>query len=190
MKQILFIFLLLFTFIGVSQQSDFSVDDINNIPNPKEKNNSWVSNIDNLLTFSDVQNLDSKIDEINNETGYEIAIVVLNSINNNVAYDFGLNLFNKWGVGNKESNNGLLILLVIDTRNLTFISGSGTEMVLSDAMTHQIGETKMKADFRNQNYGLGLLNGLNDIESVFKGNPAPYIANAQESHIYNSQPFY
>jgi len=97
------LFLLLFvgiSFFAITQTS--STDDIEN---PRMANDSWVANPDYVINNSEVQELNTRLQEIESETNYEIAIVLVNSINGNVAYDFGLDLFNKWGICKKESDN-------------------------------------------------------------------------------------
>lgn len=181
------LFLLLFLFLSITGFNQImSIDDIQN---PRELNDIWVANPDDILNTLEVKQIDKKLKEIERQSGYEIAVVLVNDISDNVPYDFGLDLFNSWGIGKKGNDNGLLIFLVNGKRNITFVTGSGTELVLSDAMTHKISEAKMKPEFRNGNFSQGILNGLDEIESIFNGNPM--FEEAEDSYASNnSLPFY
>jgi len=141
---------------------------IQHVPNQRTINDIWVSNPHGILSQSDVKAIDQKLKAINQETGYEIAVVFLNSIDNQNAFDFGLELFNSWGIGDKSRNDGLLIQVVLQPRSLTFVTGKGTELVLSDASTYTIGEENIKPHFKKGNYKKGILSGLDRIHSIYK----------------------
>ena len=148
-------------------------------------NNIWVSNPNQIITEAEANTIDQKLKEIESKTGYETAVVILNSINNEDAYDFGLRLFNSWGIGKKNKNNGLLIEVVLNPRALTFITGAGTELVLSDAATYTIGQDYVKPSFRSGNYAEGILKGLDKIQSIFEGNDVPEITNSNFNDTSN-----
>ena len=59
-------------------------------------------------------------------------------------------------------------------RNLTFIAGSGTELILSDAKTFDIGNAEMKPHFKNGDYATGIMNGLDVIGEIFAENDELY----------------
>ncbi|MFK8038200.1 MAG: YgcG family protein [Crocinitomicaceae bacterium] len=168
------------------------IRDVSDVPNQRSINDIWVSNPHQIITESEANQIDKKLKEIEINTGYEIAVVFLNSINNQDAYDFGLRLFNAWGIGKKDKNNGLLIKVVLNPRALTFITGSGTELVLSDAATYSVGQDYMKPSFRNGEYGQGILKGLDRIEVIFEGNDVPVVNNSNyESYTdYSNYPWY
>lgn len=65
-------------------------------------------------------------------------VVALNSIGNQEQHEFALSLFNKWDVGKSEDDNGLLILLTLDIRDITFKTGYGLEGVLPDILCKRI----------------------------------------------------
>jgi len=170
----------------IKYESSNSINSISDVPNQRSINDIWVSNPQGVISVSDANEIDRKVKEINANTGYEIAVVVLEGINGQNAFDFGLELFNSWGIGQKETNNGLLIMVLSVERNLTFITGSGTELVLSDATTNNIGNDYMKPHFKEENYAKGILNGLDEIETIFKnGGPLPESTDS-DYNIYNS----
>ena len=90
----------------------------------------------------------------------EIAVVVLNSIGDNDIFDFGVELFERWGIGKKRSDNGLLILFVLDQRKIRFETGYGLEGVLPDAICKRIQMNEMVPYFKEGNYDEGMLRGV------------------------------
>ena len=63
----------------------------------------------------------------------EVAVVALQSIGDNDIDDFATELFTRWGIG-KQNDNGLLVLLILDQRRITFRTGYGIEGILPDAI--------------------------------------------------------
>lgn len=131
--QHLLLFYLVFSF-SLSAKSIKEI--IKSIPNPRLQN-SWV--VDEPGVLGDrKKEMDSLIDNLEKSNKSEIAIVILNSIDENIPKDFAVELFKIWGIGKKGKDNGLLILHVLDQRRIEIETGYGTEGVLPDIKTKWI----------------------------------------------------
>jgi uncharacterized protein len=75
-------------------------------------------------------------------------------------------LFTTWGIGKKDKDNGLLLLLVVDQRTVRFHTGSGIEGVLPDVICKRIQRDYMVPDFKNGNYNAGVLAGLQQVTRI------------------------
>lgn len=64
--------------------------------------------------------------------GPQVVVLTMNSIGSSSIEDFSIKTARKWGIGNKENNNGVLILLVTDSREIRIEVGYGLEGVLND----------------------------------------------------------
>ncbi|GAB1416661.1 hypothetical protein MASR2M117_20670 [Paludibacter sp.] len=145
----------------------FSVD---NLPNPKIANSkAYVSNPDGILSPSAVQQINIKLDSLEQQTRTEVAVVVVNSIGSENIEMFATKLFQKWGIGKAKDDNGLLILFVGDQREIRFETGYGIEGVLPDALASRIQRQSMLPYFKNGDYDKGFINGVNQVVSVLKG---------------------
>jgi uncharacterized protein len=140
------------------------------VPNPKSVGKSYVSNPDEILTANTVQQIDEYLSELEESDGFQVAIVCVNSIGQNVPKDFATDLASLWGIGNRGKDDGLLILLVKDQKRIEFETGYGTESILPDNLTQQIQQEVMLPYFKQNNYDLGMLSGVRGICNVLRGN--------------------
>jgi uncharacterized protein len=155
--RLFFIFSLFFSPLFLVGQSSYSIKDV---PNPKRMNDNWVSDPNQYLSAEAVQILNTKIDQIEQQTTAEVAIVVLPDISGGSPHDFALDLFNYWGVGKASADNGLLILLVMNQRRVEFITGYGMESILPDLRCYEIQQKYMVPKFKAGDYPAGLIAGL------------------------------
>ncbi|MCF6184949.1 MAG: TPM domain-containing protein [Bacteroidales bacterium] len=163
MKKYIFTFFcfLIFGFSGFSQYT------ITTVPDPKLTGLGFVSNPDAILNNEEIDSLNSMIQKIEDSSKAQIAVVVLQSIGNVVPKNFATELFNYWHVGDSEKNNGLLILLVMNQHRVEFETGYGIEGILSDAACYDIQQKYMIPEFKNGNYGKGMIQGVKAVVNIF-----------------------
>ncbi|MEI2275388.1 TPM domain-containing protein [Sphingobacterium sp. ML3W] len=140
---------------------------VDNIPSPKQKGQDYfVSNPDGILSSGTVAELDGLSTQIEAATKSEFAIVLVNDYVGDSDFEFALKLFNTWGIGKKESNNGLLLFIAKDRREYRFITGYGMESTLPDSYLKRIGEKYLVPNFRNGNYDQGVLEASQFIKTI------------------------
>ncbi|CAM3840212.1 TPM domain-containing protein [Sphingobacterium prati] len=140
---------------------------VDNVVSPKQKGQDYfVSNPDGILSPGTVAELDGLSTQIEAATKCEYAIVLLNDYVGDSDFEFALKLFNNWGIGKKESNNGLLLFIAKDRREYRFITGYGMESTLPDAYLKRIGEKYLVPNFRNGNYDQGVLEASQFIKTI------------------------
>ncbi len=162
-KRILFLMLLSLCIFNIKAQYTLET-----VPNPKDRN-EFVSNPDGILQASTVEQINSKLRALSNETSTEIAVVAVNSIGNESVDNFATQLFAAWGIGQKDINNGLLVLFVMDQRIIKFETGYGLEGVFPDAISKRIQTQQMIPYFKKGNYDQGFTSGIDRIISTVKG---------------------
>jgi len=84
-------------------------------------------------------------------------------------FDFAIDLFSAWGVGQARNDNGLGILLVKDRREIRFVTGGGLEGVLPDAICKRIQLKYMLPAFRQGDYSLGMVQGVEAVSQLLEG---------------------
>jgi len=142
---------------------------IENVPNPKTTNNTYVSNPDGIISQESVAEINRSLSTLESQNGTQTAVVLVNSIGYNEIKSFATDLFKKWGVGDKYNNNGLLILFVMDQRKVTFETGYGIEGVLPDAICKRIQSAYMIPEFKKGDFDAGIINGVNAVVSTVRG---------------------
>lgn len=120
----------------------------------------FVNDLAGVLTASEAQRLENKLVEFNNKTSNQITIVIVPTLDGFDKADYATRIGHEWGVGQKEFDNGVVVLLKPKSgneRGETFIAvGYGLEPVITDAASRRIVENEMLPYFRENNYYAGL----------------------------------
>lgn len=154
----------LYMSICMGNATDYTID---NIPNVHLSNaQDFVSNPDGILSLPTVNELNRIILSIQKQTSSEIAVVVVQSIGDEEIKPFATSLFAKWGIGKKDKDNGLLILFVLEKREITFETGYGMEGALPDAICKRIQTLYMLPYFKKAEYDKGMIEGLTKIQDI------------------------
>ncbi|WP_027421264.1 TPM domain-containing protein [Crocinitomix catalasitica] len=157
-----------------------TIEDYKSVPNVKVASNQNIYDPHNLLTKKSITYLQSVIDGLNTEKDYEIMIVCLNSIGGATPRTWGTDLFNYWGIGDKETENGLLILVVNDVHRLEFITGRGLESVLTDTDSKKIQDTYMFPYFKKNDYVGGIVSGMDAVSAHLYNKAVLYDSNPDD----------
>lgn len=151
MKKIFSIILL--TVICISARASYTPA---TVPNPRDFDaTAFVANPDGLLTQEEAQRLQDISEKIFSESEVELCVVALESIDRRDSFDFGLELFNLWGIGNKQKNTGVLVLLVKKSRDVRIFTGGGMEGLLPDGLCGEILDDAVPV-LRRKGFGEGL----------------------------------
>ena len=105
----------------------------------------------------------------NDSTSSQVAVVIMSSVGNYDIADYAVQLYNKWGIGQKEKNNGVLILVAKDDRKVFITTGYGMEGILPDALCKRIVDNDMLPNFKAGNYYEGIDQAVNSIMSIVHG---------------------
>lgn len=135
----------------------------------KPKFQTSVYDYINLLTKEQKNSLEKKLISYSDTTSTQMVIVIIPSTEGeNIAY-LAANWGEKWGIGQKEKDNGILILLSKKDRKVTIASGKVTEGKLTDLMSTRIIESRMIPEFKMGNFYKGLNKGADGIFEVLTG---------------------
>ncbi len=139
---------------------------VDQVPNVHLHNaQRFVTNPDGILSAETVNRLDQMLVNLEQTNTSEVAVVALNTIGNEDIDIFATDLFTQWGIG-KKNDNGLLVLLVLDQRKITFRTGYGLEGVLPDAICKRIQSRYIIPRFREGDYDQGIYDGMQAVAQV------------------------
>ncbi len=133
------------------------------------RSSTIVTDYTNTLSSEEKQALENILVDFNDSTSSQVAIVMMSSVGNYDISDYAVQLYNKWGIGQREENNGILILVVKDDRKVFITTGYGMEGVLPDALCKRIVNNDILPNFKTGNYYEGLFDAVNSIMSIVKG---------------------
>lgn len=120
-----------------------------------------VNDFSGLLSKGQASKLENKLRAFNDTTSNQIAIVIVNSLNNYDPASFAYKIGETWQVGQGKFNNGIVILIKPKTgasgRGQAYIAvGYGLEPAIPDALAKRIVENEMIPNFKEDNYYKGL----------------------------------
>lgn len=126
----------------------------------------YVSNPSGILSPAAVNQLNSIIADIWRDTSVELAVVVVDKVDNGSPDDFATELFEKWGIGKGDNDNGVLFLVSRDDRRAIIRTGYGVEGALPDIVAGRIIRDKVLPPFREGDYDAGVIDGTRAIGAV------------------------
>ena len=139
-----------------------------NIPD-KPKDQTSVYDYINLLSTSEYYNLEQKLVQYSDSTSTQIVVTIISSTNGENINYLGANWGEKWGIGQANEDNGILIILAKDDRRIAINTGLGVEHLLTDAMSRRIIERDIIPYFKRDDYPGGLNKGVDSIFEVLSG---------------------
>lgn len=166
MKKITSILLLFITFSVFAQQQNFDIDKVINTPPATSK---LVNDYANILTADQSQALERKLFQFDDSTTSQVTVVIVPNLAGKDIADVAIDLGRKWGVGNKKSNNGVVLLISVQDRKLNISPGYGLEKSLPDVVCQQIIDNIIVPDFKGNDYYAGVSQGTDAIIQAIKG---------------------
>lgn len=161
------IFTLICLFIAATSQLAATTYSVADIPEVQLADRSrYVSNPDGILSPATVDVLDKALANIRATTSAEAVIVVVDDIEGGDIDTFATELFEKWGLGKADKDNGLLVLVAKDLRRAAIRPGYGLEGVLPDIVCGRILREQMFPAFREGDYDAGVLAATERIATI------------------------
>lgn len=161
MKKLLVLFLLISQ--TVFAQNVWTVE---TVPNTRLKSDYiHISDPDNWIE----EDYETKINDVLSgiRSQADVFVVVLSSIGDNLVESFALDLFDYWGIGEEDLDNGVLMLMVEDQHKLRFETGYGVEDELPDAVCQRIFTKVIVPYFKEGDYNGGLYAGVCSVAGIF-----------------------
>ena len=125
----------------------------------------YVNDFGNFLTPEQITNLNSRCQQIEENTTYEIAVVTLTTTNGADRLDYANHIGEENGVGKKESDNGIILLWTQDDeKGLAIAVGRGAESIFNDAKVSRIARDA-RSLFDDGKYYEGFNKILDDLEA-------------------------
>ncbi|MEM5803496.1 MAG: TPM domain-containing protein [Candidatus Aenigmatarchaeota archaeon] len=133
----------------------------------------YVNDFSNILSDDCEREINNLANSIEKQTSAEIAIVTMNTLcDENICEDlekYSNDLFRKNGIGKKDKDNGLMILVFVEDRRYRIEVGYGLEDEIPDLLASQIAENYMTPFFKRGDYCSGLYNAVFQFGQAIKG---------------------
>lgn len=144
---------------------------VEEVTNPRNDYGGWVTDMANILSDGTETELNQIITNLEQVNGTEIAVVTVPETSPaDSPKAFTTELFNHWGIGKAEKDNGILFLVSTGDRRVEIETGYGIENILSDAQVGNIIDTKITPQYKQGNYDRGTLDGTEALISNLNPN--------------------
>jgi uncharacterized protein len=138
-------------------------------PSPRGR----VSDYTGTLTGSQTRELDEHLARFEQKTTNQVAVVLIPTLGGDSLEDYSIRLAEKWQVGRRGRDNGVILLVVMQDRKIRIEVGYGLEAVLPDSLAGEIVRQEMAPLFREGQFYQGILAGVNAIMAATKGEYRP-----------------
>lgn len=116
---------------------------------------NYVVDLAGIMDQSSQSTLNGFLRELEQKTGAQVVLLSVDSLEGNSLEDFSLAVAEKWGLGQRGRDNGLLILFAMKERKYRFEVGYGLEGILPDSLVGSIGRQYIVPYFRKGEYANG-----------------------------------
>lgn len=123
----------------------------------------FVNDSANLLSNETEEYIINMNKSLESKTGAQIVVVTTKNLEGMDLEEYATELFREYGIGNKEKNNGVLILCAYEERKLRIEVGYGLEGALPDGKTGRIQDEYMIPYLKENDFDTGIKNGFNAI---------------------------
>jgi uncharacterized membrane protein YgcG len=131
---------------------------------------TFVTDQAKLLSAADAKKLEGGLRKYADNTGTQVVVVTVPSLNGTKAADYARQLGTAWGVGQRDKNNGIVVLLSGKEHQMSIEAGSGLRSAITPELTQRIMNQDMAPAFKQGNYFAGLRKGLNTL--MLAANPS------------------
>lgn len=130
----------------------------------------------NLLSSEAKLRLTNRLKALEQKTGDQIVVATVKTLNGYDIETYSNELFRRWALGQKDMNNGVLLLVALQDRVVRIEVGYGLEAIVTDATSSVIINTIILSNFREGNFETGIVEGTEAIADLLSGNGADFEA--------------
>ncbi|MBQ1197077.1 MAG: TPM domain-containing protein [Spirochaetaceae bacterium] len=123
----------------------------------------------NLISDGVEQNINNQLEDLSDSTGIQLAVLTIPTLEGEVLESYSMKVAETWELGSAEKDTGVLLLIALEERSIRIEVGYGLEGVLTDTKCGLIIRNVIAPEFRNGNYQAGIVNAVNNMVGLVKG---------------------
>lgn len=123
-----------------------------------ERPAGYVTDLAGLVSPAASNTISKFAFELEKKTTAQVAVVTVKTTRPEAIQSYSVMLFDKWKIGQKGKDNGVLILVAVEDREAWITTGYGIEGIIPDATANKIVRDLMIPSFREGKYSEGILN--------------------------------
>lgn len=169
-KKVIWVLMAVFLFAPLIAAQEF--------PNYQD---AYVNDFAKIFSVGEAGELRAVLQNVRAQTTAEVVIVIVNSTAPLPPSQYRTELFNKWGIGKKDNENGLLILYAVTEKRIEVEVGYGLEGVLNDAKVGRMLDDYYVPNRDSGNVTLGIVSFTNEIAKYLEQNKDEIISSQKET---------
>lgn len=134
----------------------------------------FVNDFANIISDQTEKDLDQTLTAFKESSSNELVVVTLSSLEEDVIENVAVELFQQWAIGTKEKDNGILLLIAPNERELKIEVGYGLEPTLTDSRAGNIIRSIITPEFKKEDYDAGIVGGVSAIQKVLTQDPTAF----------------
>ena len=139
-----------------------------------------VNDYAKIIRDSDEREIEEYLAGIEKSSGIQIAVLTMPSLDGEDIASFGIKVADKWQLGDKEKDNGALLLVAYEEHDLRIEVGDGLEGSLTDAKCGLILRNVIVPEFKNGNYSAGIKKGVMNMGGIVSGDESAVSRSVRE----------
>ena len=136
-----------------------------NVPALKGRVNDYAK----IIRDSDEREIEEYLAGVEQSTGIQIAVLTMPSLGGEDIASFGIKVADKWDIGDKDKDNGAILIVAYAEHDLRIEVGDGLEGSLTDAKCGLILRNVIVPEFKNGNYSAGIKKGIMNMGAIATG---------------------
>ena len=153
-----------------------------NVPTLKGRVNDYAK----IIRDSDEREIEEYLAGIEQACGAQIAVLTMPSLDGEDISSFAIKVADKWKLGDKEKDNGAILLVAYAEHDLRIEVGDGLEGSLTDAKCGLILRNVVVPEFKNGNYSAGIKKGVMNMGAIASGDESAVSKSVREGEDNSS----
>ena len=145
-----------------------------------------VNDYAKIIRDSDEREIEEYLAGLESSTGIQIAVLTMPSLDGEDIASFGIKVADKWQLGDKEKDNGALLLVAYAEHDIRIEVGDGLEGSLTDAKCGLILRNVVVPEFKNGNYSAGIKKGVMNMGGIVSGDESAVSRTVREGESSSS----
>jgi len=154
-----------------------AIADLVKVPELKSR----VTDLTRTLSAGEKAALESALENLGKNKGSQLAILIVNTTSPEVIEDYSMRVVEKWKLGRKDVDDGVLLLIAMQDRKMRIEVGYGLEGAIPDIAAGRIINEYITPAFRSGNFYWGISAGANKIIGLINGEALPPPSSLQGS---------
>ncbi len=140
------------------------------VPPPQDPTRR-IHDLANQLPAETAGQLETLAETVERETTAQLAVVTVPTLAGQSVEQYANTLFNEWGIGQQETNNGVLLLVAPNDRQVRIEVGRGLEPLLTDELCGELLDEYVIPPFKSGAMSEGIVNGTEQLAAILRGYP-------------------